>query len=201
MVAINVTKIPIKTIDLSPGTHLLIPDVSWQQYQTLLVDLGDDRSIPRINYCHGTLEIMSPLLAHERPHRIIADIIKTILDSQGRAWEDFGSTTFRKSPQAGLEPDTCFYIQNAERVRSRMRINLDLDPPPDFAIESDVTSKTTLEAYAALQVPEVWIYTGGELTIQRFQNGDYQVLDHSLIFPNLPIIKMVSQLVEQAFNW
>lgn len=38
---------------------------------------------------------MSPLPAHERPHRIIAYIVTTILDAQDRPWEDFGSTTFK----------------------------------------------------------------------------------------------------------
>ncbi len=99
---------PIKNIELSPGSHLLIPDVTWEQYEVLLNELGEERRTPRINYCNGTLELMSPLPAHERPHRIIAYIVTAILDAQGRNWEDFGSTTFKKPQQAGLEPDTCF---------------------------------------------------------------------------------------------
>jgi hypothetical protein len=31
------------------------------------------------------------------------------------------------------------------------------DPPPDLAIQTDVTSKTTLDAYEAIAVPELWI--------------------------------------------
>jgi Uma2 family endonuclease len=46
-----------------------------------------------------------------------ADIVKAILDVQGRDWEDFGSTTLKQPEIAGVEPDTCFYIQNASRVR------------------------------------------------------------------------------------
>ena len=105
------TTTPIKTIALSPGSHLLIPNVTWEQYEDLLEELGEERRVPRINYCNGTLELMSPLPAHERPHRIISDVIKLLLDAQGREWEDFGSTTFKKLKQAGLEPDTCFYIR------------------------------------------------------------------------------------------
>jgi Uma2 family endonuclease len=165
--------IPIKTIELSSGSHVLISGVTWEQYEELLAEMGEERRVPRINYCNGTLEIMSPLPAHERPHRMMADIVKAILDAQERAWEDFGSTTFKQLRTAGLEPDTCFYIQNAERVRSLMRMNMEQDPPPDLAIEADITSKTTLAAYAALQVPEVWIYDHGRLTINLLQNGDY----------------------------
>jgi Uma2 family endonuclease len=200
MTVLNLVKLPITTIDLSPGSHLLINDVTWEQYETLLADLGEERRIPRINYCDGTLEIMSPLPAHERPHRIIADIVKAVLDAQERDWEDFGSTTFKKPKRAGLEPDTCFYIQNAERVRTLMRMDMDTDPPPDLAIETDVTSKTTLEAYAILQVPEVWIYDRGRLTVYLLHNGDYQAIETSQIFPNLPITTWIPQLVQEALT-
>lgn len=192
--------IPIKTIELSPGSHVLISEVTWEQYEALLEELGEDRLIPRINYCNGTLELMSPLPAHERPHRIIAYIVTTILDAQDRAWEDFGSTTFKKLKKAGLEPDTCFYIQNAERVRSLMRMNMEEDPPPDLAIESDVTSKTTLDAYAALQVPEVWVYDNRRLKINLLQNGEYQESVTSPTFPDLPITEMIPRLVQQSFQ-
>ena len=200
MTVLNVIKLPIKTIDLSPGSHLLIADVTWDQYEALLADLGEERRVPRINYCNGTLEIMSPLPAHERPHRIIAYIVTTILDAQGRAWEDFGSTTFKKAKQAALEPDTCFYIQNAERVRGLMRMNMATDPPPDLAIEADVTSKTTLEAYATLQVPEVWIYENSKLNIQLLQVGGYEASDQSRVFPSLPVGELIPRLVAQAFQ-
>jgi Uma2 family endonuclease len=200
MTILNLVKLPITTIDLSPGSHLLINDVTWEQYETLLADLGGDRRVPRLNYCNGTLEIMSPLPAHERPHRIIAYIVTAILDAQERPWEDFGSTTFKKPKQAGLEPDTCFYIQNAARVRDLMRMDMDTDPPPDLAIETDVTSKTTLDAYAILQVPEVWIYDSGRLTIHLLQAGEYQPSTTSPVFPNLPITTWVPELVQTALT-
>lgn len=84
MTLLNLVKIPVTSVDLSPGSHLLINNVTWEQYEALLADLGEERQIPRINYCNGTLELMSPLPAHERPHRIIADIVKALLDSQQR---------------------------------------------------------------------------------------------------------------------
>jgi Uma2 family endonuclease len=192
--------LPLQTIELSPGSHVLISGVTWEQYESLLAELGENRLIPRMNYCNGTLEIMSPLPAHERPNRIIADIVKALLDAQGRSWEDFGSTTFKKAKKAGLEPDTCFYIQNAEQVRGLLRMNMEQDPPPDLAIEADVTSKTTLEAYAVLQVPEVWIYESSKLTINLLRNGEYQESATSLIFPDVPITEIIPRLVEQAFQ-
>lgn len=200
MTTLNLVKIPISTIDLSRGSHLLIHDVTWEQYESLYTEWGEERRIPRMNYCHGTLEIMSPLPAHERPHRIIADIVKTLLDAEERAWEDFGSTTFKKPETAGLEPDTCFYIQNADRVRSLLRLNMDTDPPPDLAIESDVTSKTTLETYAVLQVPEVWIYENDRLTVYLLVENNYQNSQISQVFPALNITDLIPELVTEAME-
>jgi Uma2 family endonuclease len=199
MVASPVT-FPIRTLNLSPGSHVLIEEVSWEDYEGLLAEWGGDRSIPRLNYCHGILELMSPLPAHERPNRIIAYIITTILDAQNREWEDFGSTTFKKLKQAGLEPDTCFYIENATRVRSHLRMDMTVDPPPDLAIESDVTSKTTMAAYAVIGVPEVWIYENDRLKINLLQKDGYSETANSLIFPEIEVGTMVPQLVQQAFQ-
>ncbi|MEL6470551.1 MAG: Uma2 family endonuclease [Cyanobacteria bacterium J06623_4] len=190
--------VPIRALSLSPGSHLLIENVSWEQYEALLEELGENRLVPRINFCHNTLELMSPLPAHERPHRIMADIVKTLLDLQNRDWEDFGSSTFRKLKEAGLEPDTCFYIAHAEQMRKCERFDPDRDPPPDLAIESDITSATTLETYQTLQVPEVWIYTPNELIIHVLGPSGYRTTAQSPTFPSLTITKLVPQLIQEA---
>jgi Uma2 family endonuclease len=101
--------IPIKNIQLNPGSLITICDVTWEQFEAILEEREAEGIRTRIAYSKGTLEIMSPLPVHERPHRIIGHIVTTLLDVQERDWEDFGSTTFRKkAKEAGLEPDTCF---------------------------------------------------------------------------------------------
>lgn len=198
--AVSPVTIPIRSIHLSPGSHLLIENISWQQYESILEDLGEKRSGCRINYSKSTLEIMSPLPIHERPHRIIGYIVTTILDFQNRDWEDFGSTTFKRVNQAGVEPETCFYISNSIDVRSLQRIDLEIHPPPDLAIETDVTSKTTLEAYAAIKVPELWIFANSQLKIYILAPDGYIESQISPIFPNLDIAQMIPQLVTVAFH-
>ncbi|NJN14059.1 MAG: Uma2 family endonuclease [Richelia sp. RM2_1_2] len=191
--------IPIQAIELTPGSQIAIHNLSWQDFERLLEDLGEKRKT-RIAYYQGTLEIMSPLALHERPHRIIAYIITTILEIQGRIWEDFGSTTFKRPNIAGVEPDTCFYIQNANQVKGCTQMDLSIYPPPDLAVESDVTSKTTLNAYISLGVPEVWIYSNQKLTIYILQADGYVESPQSLTFPNLPITELIPRLVQQAIN-
>lgn len=115
--------IPIPNIKLTSGSKIVISDITWQNFEAILLDLGEKRH-SRIAYFNNKLEIMSPLALHERPHRIIAYIIMTILEAQGKDWEDFGSTTLKLPEIAGVEPDTCFYIDNATQVRSCLNLNL-----------------------------------------------------------------------------
>ncbi|WP_228060384.1 MULTISPECIES: Uma2 family endonuclease [unclassified Coleofasciculus] len=79
-------------------------------------------------------------------------------------------------------------------------MDLEVYPPPDLAIESDVTSKTTLDAYEALRVPEVWIYRDRQLRIYLLQNGNYTQSSISPIFPKLLITEMIPQLVQKAID-
>ncbi|NEP77444.1 MAG: Uma2 family endonuclease [Okeania sp. SIO3B3] len=192
--------IAINKIQLNPGSLITLNDLTWEQFEAFLEEKEAQRTKTRIAYIQGTLAIMSPLPAHERPHRIISDIVKVLLDSQERDWEEFGSTTFRKrAKKVGLEPDNCFYIQNAQKMRPRMRIDMTVDPPPDLAIEVDLTSKTTLDAYEALEVPELWIYTEEKFTINVFTDGLYVESSISPTFPDVPILDLIPSLVKQAF--
>ncbi len=191
--------IPIETIQLTPGSQISISNLSWQDFETILTELGEKRST-RLAYYRGTLELMSPLARHERPHRIIADIVKAILEIQERDWEDFGSTTFKRPEIAGVEPDTCFYIQNASQVRGCTNIDLTVHSPPDLAIESDVTSITALNAYEGLRVPEVWIYYQNQLTIHILQESSYVKTAVSPTFPTNAITEIIPPLVQKAIN-
>lgn len=191
--------IPLKSIQLAPGSSIKIDNLTWQDFETILTELGEQRRV-RLTYFQGNLEIMSPLAIHERPHRIIADIVKTILDARGRDWEDFGSTTFKLPEIAGVEPDTCLYIQNAPQMQGCTQMDLEIYPPPDLAIESDVTSKTTLEVYAAIGVPEVWIYRQKQLKIYTLVNRNYQENSLSPTFPDIPITTLIPMLIQEAIE-
>ncbi|RUS95520.1 hypothetical protein DSM106972_089960 [Dulcicalothrix desertica PCC 7102] len=74
------------------------------------------------------------------------------------------------------------------------------DPAPDLAIEADVTSKTTIDAYKAIGVPEVWIYNGKTLTIHLLQNNNYIKSDTSPTFPNIAITQIIPTIVERSWQ-
>ncbi|MGK7898161.1 MAG: Uma2 family endonuclease [Xenococcus sp. (in: cyanobacteria)] len=189
---------PISQISLAPGSAVTIPNVTWQEFESILQQLGEHRSA-RLNYSKGILEIMVPLPEHEKPKELIADIVKTLLKKTGRRYEPFGSTTFRKEGTAGVEPDACFYIKNYQRMINRRRLQAD-DPPPDLAIETDVTSKTTIAAYEAIAVPEVWVYDSGKLTIYLLRNDKYIKSDISPTFPKIPLTKIIPDAVERSWQ-
>lgn len=193
---ISVVK-PISQMHLAPGSVVTIPNVTWQEFETILQELGQKRT-SRVAYYQGTLEIMVPLPEHEIPRDFISDIVKTLLRAKGVRYQPFGSTTFKNQGAAGVEPDACFYIQNYQAMIGRRRLEPS-DPPPDLAIESDVTSKTTIEAYESVGVPEVWIYDSGKLTIYLLQGKKYTKSQTSPTFPQIPITELIPQLVER--NW
>jgi Uma2 family endonuclease len=98
----------------------------------------------------------------------------------------------------GIEPDECFYIQNHQVMVGKERIDLSVDPPPDLAIEVDVTSKTQMEGYISLGVPELWLCDRGELKIYTLQSGQYQSVSTSPTFPGLPILDLVAEVLTQS---
>ncbi|MCX7592270.1 MAG: Uma2 family endonuclease [Fischerella sp.] len=198
MTAITPVVKPVSQMQLAPGSTVSIPNVSWQEFESILQELGEHQGA-RIAYSKGTLEIIVPLPEHEKPKELISDLIKTLLKAMGRRYDPFGSTTFKREGIAGIEPDVCFYIQNYQRMIGRRRLQAD-DPPPDLAIETDVTSKTTLEAYRAIGVPEVWIYDSGRLTIYLLSQGIYVKYDTSAIFENIKLTQIIPALVERAWQ-
>ncbi len=198
MATIIPVKKPISQMQLAPGSLVTIPAVTWEEFEAILQELGEKRAA-RIAYSNQTLEIMVPLPEHEKPNDLISDIVKLLLKRSGRKYEPFGSTTFKQPGTAGIEPDACFYIQNYQRMIGRRRLAPE-DPPPDLAIETDVTSKTTLDAYEAIGVPELWIYSNGTLSIYLLQSGKYRISLTSPIFPDLPLTQAIPATVERAWQ-
>ena len=198
MIVITPVLKPVSQITLSPGSVVTIPNISWLEFESILQELGEKRRT-RIAYSNSTLEIMVPLPEHERPKDLISDIVKILLKSAGRRYEPFGSTTFKREGAAGVEPDACFYILNYQLMIGRRRLLPD-DPPPDLAIETDVTSKTKIDAYKIIGVPEVWVYDSGRLRIYLLQDGEYVESDSSPNFPEIAIAQLIPATVERALQ-
>jgi Uma2 family endonuclease len=188
----------LRQLDVPPGHRVLFHDVSWSEFELILDELGQHRAA-RLAYSNGTLEIRMPLPEHEVDKELIGDMVKILLEELEIDRECFGSTTFKREDMAqGIEPDQSFYIQNHARMIGRRRIDLTVDPPPDLAIEVDVTSKTQLYAYETLGVPELWRFEAGRLRISVLQDGQYVDSETSPTFPEMLIVEIFSQFVQQS---
>jgi Uma2 family endonuclease len=172
------------------GEHrFLMRGVGWRGYETLLELIGN-RPI-RLTYSQGDVELMSPLWIHERYSEVLGQFVSVLTEELGMPRVSGGSTTFKSElVDRGLEPDKCSYITNAFRLRPAERLDLAVDPPPDLAIEIEITSSALdrMGIYAALGVPEVWRFDGEILSCHRLQAvGKYEISPTSGLFPGLSI--------------
>ena len=183
----------------SPEQRVLLRNIGWDTYERLLEDHGNS-SAPRFTYDRGMLEIMSPHTEHEEYNRTIASLVEILLEERDADFRNVGSMTFKREDlERGFEPDSCFYIQNEERVRGKTRIDAATDPPPDLVIEIDITSISLnkFPIYAQLGVPEVWRYDGERLAILRLVGAKYGEAAGSEALPSLPGA-VISRFVEQS---
>ena len=156
-----------------PEQIVQLSGISWQTYETLLAEIGD-RQI-RLTYNRGNLEIMVPSPEHERFKEVLGRFVETLAEELDVRIEPLGSTTFKRPELSGVEPDKCFYIQNLSAIKGKKRIDMNQDPPPDLVVGIDIASRSenTLQVYTDLGVPEVWIYNGSRLRINRLEKGEY----------------------------
>jgi Uma2 family endonuclease len=170
------------------GQSLLLDDVDWPTYSRLLRAFAE-RPHVRLTYDEGRLEIMSPILKHDNTSRFLLLLITTLAEELDLPLLPGGATTLRRRlRQKGAEPDECFWIANADRMEGRQRVDLRRDPPPDLAIEVDVThsSLSRMRVFAALGVPEVWRWSKGKLTFHvRDARGAYRSVARSRSFPHV----------------
>jgi Uma2 family endonuclease len=161
--------------------------VSWETYEKLLEDLSDC-SVPHLTYDRGDLEIVSPTNPHEEFNRTLNLIVEVVAAELEVSLRVLGSSTFkRKDIKQGFEPDSCFYVTSAKRIRGKKKLDLGVDPPPDLVIEIDITTSSIqkMPIFANFGVPELWQYDGRSLRMWKLQGDEYTRIESSLAFPIL----------------
>ncbi|NJO15792.1 MAG: Uma2 family endonuclease [Thioploca sp.] len=172
--------------------RVLLHNISWQTFKTLLVELGESRA-SRLTYDQGCLEIMAPQSAHENANRLMELLIGILVEELNLEIKRTGSLTCKRDDLTrGAEPDSCYYIQQEAKVRHKDKIDLTVDPPPDLVIEIEYTlaALPKLPIYAALGVPELWRYNGKQLFIYQLVAGEYQVCQSSPTFASINIAEI-----------
>ncbi|MCY7321577.1 MAG: Uma2 family endonuclease [Phormidesmis sp. CAN_BIN36] len=187
--------------------RIVLPGVSWQQFETLLDELGQNRTA-RLSYDRGKLEMMTPLEEHERCSRLIESLMLVVADEMDVQINAIGSVLL-KSADLGCvaQPDSSYYLTEKVRLLNRAELDLNQTPPPDIVVEVAITksSLNKFAIYAALGLPEVWQYwttigdnvLKGNLLIYQLQNDQYVECLASPTFPFLPA-KRVSEFLDQS---
>jgi Uma2 family endonuclease len=177
---------PISQIELTPGSAICLNHLTWDDYLKLLEELGDNRA-SRVAYHNGVLEIRTPGQAHEAINRVLAKVVMTLAEELGFECNDLGSMTMNR-PNLGqsIEPDSCFYIQNAQAGQG-LGQTISPDLPPDLAIEVNIANRSDskLKIYQAMEVPEIWLYQREQLTIKQLITDEYRESDTSSVFPRV----------------
>lgn len=142
---------------------------------------------------------MAPSFYHENYSRLICRLIQTLTVELQIPLVSGGGTTFRREDlQRGLQPDECYYIAHASEVRGQSEIDLSTAPPPDLAVEVDVTrsSLNRQGIYASLGVPEIWRFDTRRLQVYLLKRrGAYRLSKTSSAFPFLPMDDFAKFLV------
>jgi Uma2 family endonuclease len=186
----------------SEGQRFVLYGIGWKGYQALL-DVVGDRPI-RLTYDRGNLELMSPLAIHERYKYLLGRFIDEVTMEFDVPVLALASTTFnREDVDRGLEPDQCYYFASAGQIRDPNLVNLEVDPPPDLAIEIDITRSCLdrMGIYAALRIPEIWRFDGEAISVLKLQNdGTYSGAEASGVIPFLPMAEIARFLREYDGN-
>ncbi|WP_375509445.1 Uma2 family endonuclease [uncultured Nostoc sp.] len=177
----------------------VLDNVSWETFEALLKDTGEDRG-SRFAYDCGVLEIITPLFEHENPKIQFDRFIFALAVELKTKIRSAGSTTLKRKPIAkGIEPDSCYYIQNEPLIRGKQELDLTTDPAPDLAVEIDITSSSVnkFNIYAALGVAELWRYNGEVLKFYQLVESQYIEIKFSIAFPLISVSDM-NRFIQQS---
>ncbi len=172
---------------LPEDAFMTFHNVTWEEYEDLIAQVGDSNWL-RISYNDGTLKVMSPSSFHEKYALFINSLISQVRFRLQINILCFGSTTIRKRKKnKGKEPDACFYVQTANLIGHRIKLDFSVDPPPDVVVEIDIyhDSRDSFQIYSALGVPEIWRYDGQEMTIYHLHQDEYVIAEASQALPML----------------
>jgi Uma2 family endonuclease len=181
------------------GPSVVLYGIDWATYGKL-VEAAEGSQV-RMTYQRGNLEIMAPSWNHEWWSGRVDVMFNAIGAELDLDFQPGGSTTYRREGAGGLEPDKSYYFgANARHMTGPRQLDLRRDPPPDLALEVEITRSVIdrLEIYAALGVPEVWRYERGRLHILHLRSGNFVEATKSRNLPFLTVSIVGSFLRETS---
>jgi len=187
-------------INEAPETRMVLENVSWETF----VALADERrrSIPRMTYSDGILEMMSPRRKHEHLGRLMGRMIETYSEIRGIEILSVASVTVKRGDlKKGYEADESYYITNLNQVLAKEELDFEVDPAPDLVVEVELTNSAIdkLELFADMEVREVWRHDGKSVQFYRLQKGRYEPISTSMELPGLDA-DLINRFLDQRLN-
>ena len=184
------------TVCVPAEQRLRLSNIPWETYVLYSDGLGERRI--RVTYDRGEMEIMTVSGKHEHKKTLLGRLVKALTEEMEIDIASFGSMTCRREDlERALEADESYWIANEPKVRGRMDIDLEVDPPPDLALEIEISRSTMdrMAIYAFLRVPEVWCSDGDTLRVFLLSSkATYRQSHRSKAFPFLPLAEFAQFL-------
>jgi Uma2 family endonuclease len=187
-------------VDPLGDQRLVLHNVSWESY-VAINDALVERPGLRMFYCDGRLTLLTESRKHSWRAERLGELVAELARGLKMTWEDAGSATFRRrAKKGGVEGDKTYYFgENAARMKGPKDIDLNVQPPPDLAIEVEVTHSAddAVIVWGRLGVREVWRLDpiAMECTFwSRRTDGTYERIERSLAFPMLTPADVIEQM-------
>ena len=156
-------------------------DVSWEKFEAIESALEGFADV-RLVYLDGTLDIMTPLSdEHEDGKSTIGRLLELYFIEKDIRSYARGSKTIGNIGLGGRkEPDESYNLEIKKDI-------------PDLVIEVVVTSGgvNVLEIYRRIQVPEVWFWQKGKLSLYCLREQQYAQVEQSELLPELDLALLV----------
>lgn len=189
------------------GKRLVLNEIPWKAYKQLSELMGESNI--HLTFDQGRLEIMPLSMEHERNKCVLRMMVDVLAEERNLPIKSVGSMTHQRDDlEKGLEPDQCYYHRNLRAVLRKKWLDLSRDPPPDLALEIDITSSSLnrMAIYAALGIAEGWRFDGETLIFHVLDDGDYRPSEQSPTFPGfhaaelIPFLALGQRLDDAAFR-
>lgn len=186
---------------LRPGWAMTLPGVTWAEYDRLLDARDQARAwAVKLTYDRGRLDLVTKSNTHELWKTVVGLLVTVWAEEAAVPVVGCGETTVRREDlDRGFEPDQWFYVgPTVARVLPLGReLDFTTDPPPDLAVEIEVSRKLgdRIDLYAAVGVPEVWAYDGHQLVVYTLgPNRGYTPATTSRALGGLPAADLARYL-------
>jgi Uma2 family endonuclease len=172
-----------------PDTRVVIADVTWKDYESLVEAVGDSRNC-RVAFDGKDIEMMTLGPFHERQKSLLELFITFVAGELKIRRQPMGSATWRrKALERAIESDLCYYFEAAKLAAARAAArsdDIDDYPNPDLAVEVDISPPKIDRSgiYAALHVQEVWRARKNSVSIEQLgPDGKYVPAPRSRFLP------------------